>query len=136
MYDNYTSIDSSCDGLMQGCIHAPSHRPSYTMKYKCTSCIIFRSLVFYINLACIITRGGLHNLVARGPTLWITVERTTIKGHYYKSQARTPALNDSLFISPMQSASEKMGGIKVFRTGKEEIEKEITIVDIHRFVLK
>jgi hypothetical protein len=29
-----------------------------------------------------------------------------------------------------------MSGIKVFGTGKEEIEKEITIVDIHRFVLK
>jgi hypothetical protein len=91
MYNRCTAIDSNCDGLTRGFIYTPSCRLPYAI-YKCIPCILLNSLFFYTHLARIITRAGLHNLVTRRLTLWITVQRITIKGHYYKSQARAPTV--------------------------------------------
>jgi hypothetical protein len=67
--------DSSYDSLMQEFIYIPLHRLFHTTQYKCISCCILCSLIFYIYPAYIIMQASLLCMCLGG-----TVERSEGNG--------------------------------------------------------
>jgi hypothetical protein len=61
-------------------------------------------------------RAGLYVPVAHGPTFWITVERITIKGHYYKSQTRASMFNDSVYFPISQDGLHSILNVDMVHT--------------------